>query len=58
MNIQEEILSSFFNMLSELEGFPGSILKRLVELWKEGNLASKSHIREAISRETQDGSED
>jgi len=56
MNIQEEILSSFFNMLSELEGFPDSILKRLVELWKEGNLASKSHIREAISRETQDGS--
>lgn len=58
MDIQESILSTFFEKLEELEGFPEAITQKLRELWEEDNLGSKLAIRQAISRGTQHGSKD
>ena len=50
MGAQEEILSRFFSKLEDGNLLPERTIERLKELWREGKLASKAEIRDAIAR--------
>jgi len=57
MGVQEEIFSRFFSKLEEGNLLPDPTIQRLRELWREGKLASKAEIRDAIARGTTDATE-
>jgi len=54
MGAQDEILDEFLRSIRHIEGFPEATLARLEELAKDGKLASKREILEAIARGTRD----
>ena len=49
MGVQEEILSLFFSKIQDGNLLPQRTIQRLKELWREGKLASKAEIRDAIT---------
>jgi hypothetical protein len=57
MGAQEEILSEFFSKLQEQGLLPEPTILRLKELWRDGKLASKAEIRDAIARGMPNGTE-